>query len=185
MSRPSANPTGATRTNSAKIQQPYPLCTSNYCLLHLRSTCSLWAFVRTCVIEWIWEEEPVIPNKKPAISVANGTENTQESSKRTFLRWLWDIFRAVSPPPRPRSRVASPAPLPSRVSSPIPHRASTPIALSRSRAGSPAPPRTGSPPRRAVPVPPAASQAEAKKGIPMPSAELSKYKVPLPVNRKL
>jgi len=383
VSRPPVNPTGATRTNSAQAQQPYPLCTSNYCLLRLRSTCSLWAFVRTCIIERIWEEELVIPDKKPVISATNGTENTQESNKNNSSpagsesvisagekppvpprrRRLWEmasafgekavswaentkekekdkekdkdkekekdkekdeasdkklarklpppppahpsvphlpaqappplptrsegrghsidtpvavsndtdknagsepgtsgsqesfttpvdemsfarpfsvdlsspqtitqpqapasqperppsphtiplpetptspVFRAASPPPRPRSRVASPAPLPSRVSSPIPHRASTPIALSRSRAGSPAPLRTGSPfsssraaspvpnsappvprrapARRAVPVPPTASQAEAKEGIPMPSAEVSKDEVPSKVD---
>ncbi|KAG2363670.1 hypothetical protein BDR07DRAFT_1403561 [Suillus spraguei] len=383
VSRSPVHPTGATRASFTQVQQPYPLCTSNYCLLRLRSTCSLWAFVRTCIVERIWEEEPVIPKKKPIISDMNGTENTQESNKKNpslagsgpaipagekppvppRRRRLWEmasalgeravswtenakekekekekdeetdkkparklppaptrpsilhppaeaphphaeaphphaeaphppaesppplprrsegrghsidslivvlndtdkntgseagtsgsresfntpvdevsfarpfsvdlsssqtisqpqapalqpecppsphtiplpetptspVFRAASPLPRPRSRVASPAPLPSRVSSPIPHRTGTPIALSRSRAGSPAPPRTGSPfspsraaspilngappvprrapARRAVPVPPTALQTEAKEGIPMPSTEVSK-----------
>ncbi|KIK43015.1 hypothetical protein CY34DRAFT_804253 [Suillus luteus UH-Slu-Lm8-n1] len=389
VSRPPAHPTVATRTSSIQAQQPYPLCTSNYCLLRLRTTCSLWAFVRTSVVERIWEEEPVIPDKKPVISGANGTENTQESNKKNSSpaasesaipagekppvpprrRRIWEMasalgeravswtenakekdkekekdkdketdkekdedkekekksmrklppplpphpsvphppaqtppplprrsdgrghsidtpaavsndidknagseagtsgsqesfttpvdemsfsrpfsadtsspqtttqpqasalqperppsphtiplpetptspaFRTTSPPPRPRSRVASPAPLPSRVSSPIPHRASTSISLSRSRAGSPAPPRTGSPfsssraaspipnsappvprrapARRAVPVPPTASQTDAKEGIPMPSAEVIKdensLKVDAPTSEK-
>ncbi|KAG2154193.1 uncharacterized protein EDB93DRAFT_187376 [Suillus bovinus] len=375
VSRPSAYPTGATRTNSTQTHQPYPLCTSNYCLMRLRSTCSLWAFVRSCVVERIWEEEPVIPDKKPMISDANRTDNTQESNKKNAApaasafaspagekppvpprrRRLWEmasalgeraaswtenskdkdkdkdkdkekekgkdeetgkkivrklppppptlpsvpdlpvqappplpkrseerghsidtrtavsndtdkkagseagtsgsqesfttpidevsssrpfsvdlsspqniiqpqapalqperppsphtiplpetptspVFRATSPPPRPRSRVASPAPLPSRISSPIPHRVSIPIAPSRSRAGSPAPPRAGSPfsssraaspvpngappvpkrapARRAVPVPPTASQTEAKEAIPMRSTEISKDETP-------
>ncbi|KAH7912379.1 proline-rich protein [Hygrophoropsis aurantiaca] len=53
--RPPAHPT--TTRNQPTQTPPYPLCTSNYCLLRLRSTCSLWAFVRTGVVERIWEEE--------------------------------------------------------------------------------------------------------------------------------
>ncbi|KAJ7108744.1 hypothetical protein C8R44DRAFT_884781 [Mycena epipterygia] len=35
----------------------YPLCTSGWCLARLRTTCTLWAFVRTGVVERVWEEE--------------------------------------------------------------------------------------------------------------------------------
>ncbi|KAI9441730.1 hypothetical protein H4582DRAFT_1407470 [Lactarius indigo] len=34
-----------------------PLCTSGWCLARLRSTCTLWSFLRTNVLEKIWEEE--------------------------------------------------------------------------------------------------------------------------------
>ncbi|KAI0828610.1 hypothetical protein BC628DRAFT_1316486 [Trametes gibbosa] len=36
----------------------YPLCTSGWCLGRLRTTCSLWAFVRTSIVEKVWEEPP-------------------------------------------------------------------------------------------------------------------------------
>ncbi|KAG1877054.1 hypothetical protein C8R48DRAFT_768611 [Suillus tomentosus] len=106
ISKPPAHPTGATRTSSTQMQQPYPLCTSNYCLLRLRSTCSLWAFVRTCIVERIWEEELVIPNKKPVISGGNGTENTQESNKRNSspAASAFTLPAGEKPPVPPRRR---------------------------------------------------------------------------------
>ncbi|KAJ7449120.1 proline-rich protein [Mycena galericulata] len=42
----------------------YPLCTSGWCLARLRTTCTLWAFVRTGVVERVWEEE--VPTLLPA-----------------------------------------------------------------------------------------------------------------------
>ncbi|KAJ8585678.1 hypothetical protein M405DRAFT_935884 [Rhizopogon salebrosus TDB-379] len=82
VSRPPAHPTVTTRSSPAQTQQPYPLCTSNYCLLRLRSTCSLWAFVRTGVVERIWEEDPVVPQKKPTSANTSVIEIVQESSKK-------------------------------------------------------------------------------------------------------
>ncbi|TDL25121.1 hypothetical protein BD410DRAFT_626097 [Rickenella mellea] len=35
----------------------YPLCASGWCLARLRTTCSLWAFIRTGVVDKVWEEE--------------------------------------------------------------------------------------------------------------------------------
>ena len=45
-----------------------PLCTSNYCLTRLRSTCSLWAFVRIGIVERVWEEDIVWPPKPHAMA---------------------------------------------------------------------------------------------------------------------
>ncbi|KAG2143010.1 proline-rich protein [Suillus clintonianus] len=104
ISRPPAHPTGASRTGSTQTQQPYPLCTSNYCLLRLRSTCSLWAFVRTCVVERIWEEEPIIPDKKPTISDVNGAEDTQESNKNHSPAANAPAIPAGEKPPVPPRR---------------------------------------------------------------------------------
>ncbi|KDQ58553.1 hypothetical protein JAAARDRAFT_671689 [Jaapia argillacea MUCL 33604] len=42
------------RTTHSQI---YPLCKSPWCLSRLRTTCSLWSFVRTGIVEKIWEEE--------------------------------------------------------------------------------------------------------------------------------
>ncbi|KAI0642744.1 hypothetical protein C8Q79DRAFT_1076005 [Trametes meyenii] len=36
----------------------YPLCTTGWCLARLRTTCSLWAYVRTSIVEKVWEEPP-------------------------------------------------------------------------------------------------------------------------------
>ncbi|KAJ7735793.1 proline-rich protein [Mycena metata] len=46
----------------------YPLCTSGWCLARLRTTCTLWAFVRTGVVERVWEEEvpSILPTPPPA-----------------------------------------------------------------------------------------------------------------------
>ncbi|KAH7887024.1 hypothetical protein F5I97DRAFT_1967068 [Phlebopus sp. FC_14] len=66
LSRPPIHPTTSSRVLPAQPQNsPYPLCTSNYCLLRLRSTCSLWAFVRTGIVERVWEEQPQPQNSSP------------------------------------------------------------------------------------------------------------------------
>ncbi|KAF8531838.1 hypothetical protein JB92DRAFT_1945332 [Gautieria morchelliformis] len=35
----------------------YPLCTTGWCLARLRTTCELWRFVRTGIIDKVWDEE--------------------------------------------------------------------------------------------------------------------------------
>jgi len=60
---------------------PYPLCTSNYCLLRLRATCSLWSFVRTGIVERIWEEEVVDPPR--SMTSDNVTANGQRTPKQS------------------------------------------------------------------------------------------------------
>ncbi|KAG9313605.1 hypothetical protein JVU11DRAFT_5935 [Chiua virens] len=63
-SRTPLNPISSSRVLQAQTQNlPYPLCTSNYCLTRLRSTCSLWAFVRVGIVERVWEEDVVQPSK--------------------------------------------------------------------------------------------------------------------------
>lgn len=49
----------------ARTATIYPLCTSGWCLMRLRTTCSLWAFIRISVVEKIWEEEPFAPPPHP------------------------------------------------------------------------------------------------------------------------
>ncbi|KAI0701347.1 hypothetical protein BC835DRAFT_1264923 [Cytidiella melzeri] len=58
VSLPLASQQNGTQTRTATI---YPLCTSGWCLTRLRTTCSLWAFIRTSVVEKIWEDEPYVP----------------------------------------------------------------------------------------------------------------------------
>ncbi|KAK7044870.1 Sec2p domain-containing protein [Favolaschia claudopus] len=77
-----------TLTQSASASTAiYPLCTSGWCLARLRATCTLWGFVRTGIVERVWEEEmpniilPVPPpggdhpnnnNKHSANGIGNG-----------------------------------------------------------------------------------------------------------------
>ena len=35
----------------------YPLCTTGWCLARLRTTCELWRFVRSNIVDKVWEEE--------------------------------------------------------------------------------------------------------------------------------
>ncbi|KAJ7439685.1 hypothetical protein FB451DRAFT_1445661 [Mycena latifolia] len=79
----------------------YPLCTSGWCLARLRTTCTLWAFVRTGVVERVWEEEvpTLLPPPPPARDAAGtGTGPPPVPPRR---RGLWGMAsklgeRAVS-----------------------------------------------------------------------------------------
>lgn len=39
----------------------YPLCTTHWCLARMRMTCSMWSFVRTGIVEKIWEDSVYVP----------------------------------------------------------------------------------------------------------------------------
>ncbi|KAH9478340.1 hypothetical protein JR316_0008794 [Psilocybe cubensis] len=71
----------------------YPLCMSGWCLHRLRTTCTLWAFVRTGIVDKIWEEElpppPPPPSAHPEKS-ANGDKPPVPPRKRG----LWGIASA-------------------------------------------------------------------------------------------
>lgn len=53
----------ATSQQGTQARPPtiYPLCASGWCLARLRTTCSLWAYVRTNVVEKVWDEEAFAP----------------------------------------------------------------------------------------------------------------------------
>ncbi|KII87856.1 hypothetical protein PLICRDRAFT_141867 [Plicaturopsis crispa FD-325 SS-3] len=60
-SLPQMSPTHQHSQSRSQITM-YPLCTSGWCLTRLRMTCSLWAFVRSGVVEKVWDEEvPILP----------------------------------------------------------------------------------------------------------------------------
>ncbi|OJT08143.1 hypothetical protein TRAPUB_966 [Trametes pubescens] len=56
----------------------YPLCTSGWCLARLRMTCSLWAFVRTGIVEKVWEEPPFTDRPNPAQIAVNGVDKKHD-----------------------------------------------------------------------------------------------------------
>ncbi|KAI1794421.1 hypothetical protein LXA43DRAFT_1080850 [Ganoderma leucocontextum] len=58
---PVSLPLSNQHSGSPARQAIYPLCTTGWCLARLRTTCSMWAFVRTSIVEKIWEEPPIPP----------------------------------------------------------------------------------------------------------------------------
>ncbi|KZT03753.1 uncharacterized protein LAESUDRAFT_738103 [Laetiporus sulphureus 93-53] len=72
----------SSQQNSAQHRPTiYPLCTTKWCLHRLRTTCSMWAFIRTGVVEKIWEETPYVPpsHHSPKTSLT-GSEKQDSSS---------------------------------------------------------------------------------------------------------
>ncbi|KAH9036215.1 proline-rich protein [Lactarius pseudohatsudake] len=71
-----------------------PLCTSGWCLARLRSTCTLWSFLRTNVLEKIWEEEvqplPAPPPHREVAS-ANVDKPPVPPRRRTKPGGFWGV----------------------------------------------------------------------------------------------
>ncbi|KJA25513.1 hypothetical protein HYPSUDRAFT_85260 [Hypholoma sublateritium FD-334 SS-4] len=72
----------------------YPLCMSGWCLQRLRTTCTLWAFVRTGIVDKVWEEELPPPPPPPIISMerSNSGEKPPIPPRK---RGLWGIASAI------------------------------------------------------------------------------------------
>lgn len=61
----------------------YPLCTLGWCLNRLRTTCNLWAFVRTGIMEKVWEEASLVASRRTSTGDASSQselERQQENS---------------------------------------------------------------------------------------------------------
>ncbi|KAJ7359675.1 proline-rich protein [Mycena albidolilacea] len=69
-----ASPSPFLPSSAGAASAIYPLCTSGWCLARLRTTCTLWGFVRTGVVERVWEEEvpSLLPAPPPAAGDAGG-----------------------------------------------------------------------------------------------------------------
>lgn len=101
-----------TPTHPTQQQKPqnYAICDSGWCLARLRTTCSLWAFIRAGVIDRVWEEEPPTPTRP---TIANGKNagtfnvNTSTSSLSSSTSSLPDKEKAPPLPPRRRSKMSS------------------------------------------------------------------------------
>ncbi|KAK1234177.1 hypothetical protein PQX77_002603 [Marasmius sp. AFHP31] len=95
-SQPPQHPThqSSPSQSSSSSSTIYPLCHSGWCLARLRATCSMWAFVRSGVVEKVWEEE--VPNVPVPGSPTNtgGEEREKEREK--------DRDRVQATPPRRR-----------------------------------------------------------------------------------
>ena len=71
-----------------------PLCPSGWCLARLRATCSLWAFLRTSVVEKIWEEEeqsPQLPPPHREIEGANVNRPPIPPRRKTKSTGFWGV----------------------------------------------------------------------------------------------
>ncbi|KAJ7099980.1 proline-rich protein [Mycena belliarum] len=75
---------------AASVSSIYPLCTSGWCLARLRTTCTLWGFVRTGVVERVWEEEvsTLLPATPAAREGGNGSGPPPVPPRR---RGLWGM----------------------------------------------------------------------------------------------
>ncbi|KAH8103086.1 proline-rich protein [Cristinia sonorae] len=82
----------------------YPLCTSGWCLSRMRTTCTLWAFVRTNIVEKVWEEDwPVVPasieshkSSSAAIDTPTGPDHppaTPAKKSRIGIGALWGTMQ--------------------------------------------------------------------------------------------
>ncbi|KAF9787903.1 hypothetical protein BJ322DRAFT_1217162 [Thelephora terrestris] len=66
-----------------KSRPMYPLCASGWCLHRLRTTCNLWAFVRTGILEKVWEEAGLVASRRTSTgdaSIQSDSEKQQDNS---------------------------------------------------------------------------------------------------------
>jgi hypothetical protein len=70
-----------------------PLCTSGWCLARLRSTCTLWSFLRTNILEKIWEEEvqPLPPPPHREVVSANIDKPPVPPRRKTKSGGFWGV----------------------------------------------------------------------------------------------
>ena len=71
----------------------YPLCASGWCLNRLRTACNLWAFVRTSIMEKVWEEASLVASRRTS---AGDTSSQSEPEKQQD--------NPAPPPPAPPLR---------------------------------------------------------------------------------
>ncbi|KAF8800616.1 hypothetical protein BYT27DRAFT_7175194 [Phlegmacium glaucopus] len=159
------NPQSASIHNSLASASPnnqpvtvYPLCMSGWCLSRLRTTCTLWAFVRSGIVEKVWEEVITPPEPPPTESHVNGEKPSLPPRKRG----LWGIAsaigeRAVSWSDGDKDKTKKPPPLhpqeqrrlPPSIPPSHPHVAANPPPLPKRNDGRSRNPATQSPPPRA------------------------------------
>lgn len=70
-----------------------PLCTSGWCLARLRATCTLWSFLRTNILDNIWEEEvrPPPPPPHRDVVIANIDKPPVPPRRKTKPSGFWGV----------------------------------------------------------------------------------------------
>ena len=66
------------RVTANSTTNAYALCSSGWCLPRLRATCALWHYVRTGIVERIWEEE--MPSTVRTRRLSSGSVNSTTST---------------------------------------------------------------------------------------------------------
>ncbi|KZS98258.1 hypothetical protein SISNIDRAFT_513466 [Sistotremastrum niveocremeum HHB9708] len=190
---------GSSSALPSKAFAPHPLCASGWCLTRLRTTCSLWAFVRSNVIEHVWDERrpgtatpkdilpPTPPRRKMSDKVTSlwGTGFSVLSKEKESSK----IAGTQTPPleePNQKESLSSTnvdQKIPRRLPPPLPRRSEVretkpnPESQETSSASKPLPSATN-PETAAPPVSPGSSNAAA---IPVKSQSmLLPSEIPLP-----
>ncbi|KAJ3933776.1 MAG: proline-rich protein [Lentinula lateritia] len=76
----SASTTGTNTNTGTNTGSIYPLCTSTWCLTRLRATCEIWAFVRSAVVQKVWEEDVPVSNTMSGLPLPSTNPNMGPSS---------------------------------------------------------------------------------------------------------
>jgi len=189
--------------SSSAAAGPYPLCPSGWCLRRLRLTCTLWAYVRTGVVDKIWEEDVPATVISPTEPVTAKGELTPHKKKRS----LWNMASAFgeraaasfasgaekydggakTPSSSTPERRLPPLPAPTPIV-PAPKPAEEEPSVTPARVSIEEPPRTSSERRAVPPLPrrsdgrtrPATPQHTSRKSVDLP---IPPTQVPLPESR--
>ncbi|KAF6745016.1 hypothetical protein DFP72DRAFT_1018276 [Ephemerocybe angulata] len=191
---PAASPnTHASPASSSPNNQPmtiYPLCSSGWCLTRLRTTCQLWSFVRTGIVEKVWEEEiPFVPPPPSPVAVLAAPEKPPIPPRK---RGLWGLASAIgeraanwgdTDKKTSTPAVGAPSPTSTNAPPPLPPRKESrrmPPPLPPTKAESPgpspsqlptSPPAPQTPPRNGPPPLPRRSEVRSRASVASPSAE--------------
>ncbi len=79
---------------SSAYPSALPLCISGWCLARLRTTCSLWSFLRTNILEKVWEEEvqsPATPPPRREIEGTNVDKPPVPPRRKTKNSGFWGV----------------------------------------------------------------------------------------------
>jgi hypothetical protein len=81
-------------SDSPAFPSALPLCVSGWCLARLRATCTLWSFLRTNILEKIWEEaaqSPLVPPPRRAIEGATFDKPPVPPRRKTKNSSFWGV----------------------------------------------------------------------------------------------
>ena len=84
-------------SDSPAFPSALPLCVSGWCLARLRTTCTLWSFLRTNILEKIWEEAvqslPVPPRRE--IEGATTDKPPVPPRRKTKNSGFWGVASSI------------------------------------------------------------------------------------------
>ncbi|KAL1683002.1 hypothetical protein EV122DRAFT_202266 [Schizophyllum commune] len=204
--QPHTNGHTHSHSSSSGTTTVYPLCPDGWCLSRLRRTCSLWSFVRTSIVDKVWEEEvpnlpsptmPVPPSgEKPpvpprrrglwgmatalgerAASWTEGSKTPQSPSKKPSLERAPSSEKAL-----PEKGLPSPPPVHPTLSA-APAAKPPPLPRRNEARTSSEEPNSASAPSPAAVPPPLPRRHEARSPAPIPAPPASPRAIPLPESR--